>query len=327
MRERTTRTCRQPGHSPTRPSRSASRIARPVVPATPAMTEVAALRIQNLRQNLRRFHNARPRPVEVLVPVRHEHAAVLDRGKPRPERVSHQGRHFPAGTLDVESARHDSDHVGVGGGELLDGETAGNAPRPSRGGPCRPPGRRARAPSCPPPSADRSTRCTRWTDGFSRTPPGPEPRRAVPRGGSRAGRRVPGRPAPTPPSGCPSRCRAATSAQGTRCGGLERSWLDAVIIPEVLSAAGASARRRRHPRELEPRAWPAEVVRDVNRPIGSDSFYRGAPTKTARHRPAPVHAARVKTRCPRPVRDPTAPARRRSFRTPHGRRRTVPVPG
>ena len=99
------------------------------------------------RSGSRQLRQPRAGPLRYLIPVGHHHPPAAHGGQLLPLRPVDQRRHLAPGTVDVEAAQHDRDHVGIGGDEL--------DPRRGRS-------RQAPAPSAPRASAGRSARCERW---------------------------------------------------------------------------------------------------------------------------------------------------------------------
>jgi len=88
------------------------------------VTEIEAAGVQEFGEDLGRLHQPRARPVEVLVPIGHNDASGPRCGELPPFRLLDQRGHLAGTALDVETARHDRDHIGVGLGKPLDIDVA-----------------------------------------------------------------------------------------------------------------------------------------------------------------------------------------------------------
>ena len=62
--------------------------------------------MQDLRQNLKRFHDSRPRAVKVLIPIGQVDRAVPHRSQFVPFRTPGEPVHFLPSTGEIEAARH-----------------------------------------------------------------------------------------------------------------------------------------------------------------------------------------------------------------------------
>src|SRR6266446_10827443 len=85
------------------------------LPCRPFAAEVKLVRVQDLGEDLRAFRQPRPGAVEVLVSIREIDLAA----QRHPSRIVFDEMEVALDLCDVEAARHDDQHVGIGGDELF----------------------------------------------------------------------------------------------------------------------------------------------------------------------------------------------------------------
>ena len=91
-------------------------------PGAAAMTEVEASGMQDFGDDLKRFNDARARPIDVLIAVDQSDAAFAHCAQRRPARIGAQQLRIATRLREAVAAWSDDDDVGVGGLEVVDAE-------------------------------------------------------------------------------------------------------------------------------------------------------------------------------------------------------------